>query len=60
MLSFLAAWFTTQAQMLREQGSQKGASTIEWVIITVCLIAVAVGVVLLVTNVIEQRSAGIF
>lgn len=60
MLSFLAAWCATQAQTLRAEGSQKGASTIEWVIITVCLIAVAVGVVLLVTNVINQRSAGIF
>lgn len=60
MLNFLIAWMGTRVDQIRDNGTEKGASTIEWVIITVCLIAVAVGVVLLVTRVINERSTGIF
>lgn len=60
MLTFITAWLQTQVHQLRAQDPERGASTIEWVIITVCLIAVAVGVVLLITNVINERSNDIF
>lgn len=40
--------------------AERGASTTEWVIITACLLAAAVGVAVLVTNVINSRAEGIF
>ena len=40
--------------------AERGASTVEWVIITACLVAIAVGLVVLITNVVNSRSAGIF
>lgn len=41
-------------------GAERGASTTEWVIITACLLAAAVAVAVLVTNVINSRAEGIF
>lgn len=60
MIELLTAWFASHVNQLRRQDSERGASTIEWVIITVALIAVAVMVVVLVTNAINERSTGIF
>ncbi|CAM3422532.1 hypothetical protein OCAE111667_09210 [Occultella aeris] len=40
--------------------AERGASTVEWVIITACLVAIAVGLVVLITSVVNNRSAGIF
>lgn len=60
MIEFLTAWFSSHVTALRNQDRERGASTVEWVIITVCLIAVAVGLAVLITNVINERSAGIF
>lgn len=60
MIEFLTAWFSSHLTELRNQDRERGASTVEWVIITVCLIAVAVGLAVLITNVINERSTGIF
>jgi len=63
MLTLLSAWFTSHLQALRTQNAKNpelGASTVEWVIILVCVIAVAVLVAALVTNVVNDRSTGIF
>ena len=60
MLTFLTAWLRSHLLVLRAQDPQRGASTVEWVIILVCVIAVAVMIAALVTTVINDRSAGIF
>lgn len=60
MLNFLTAWFSTQVAKIRQEGSDKGASTVELVILTVALIAIAVALALLITNVYNNRSTGIF
>lgn len=43
-----------------QASAERGASTTEWVIITAALLAAAVGVAVLVTNVINSRAEGIF
>ena len=60
MIEFLTTWLRSRVALLRKQDPQMGASTVEWVIITVCLIAVAVGIVALITSVINERATGIF
>lgn len=60
MLAFLSAWFGTRTHLLREQTRDRGASSIEWVIITAALIAIAVALVLVIRAVVEARSEEIY
>lgn len=59
----MARRFTTTLRRRLVQvraGAQRGASTVEWVIITACLVAVAVLLAVLITNVVTSRSEDIF